>query len=66
MIANSTQTPPLELAELSSEAFARQMKILHFLKEPECQPIITKMNPKICLTCWVVYTDADARHHPST
>ena len=35
MIANSTQMPPLELAEPSSEAFQRQMKILAFLKEPE-------------------------------
>ena len=66
MIANSTQMPPLELAEPDSEAFQKQMKILQFLKEPEGQPVITKMNPKICLTCWVVYTDADARHHPST
>ena len=66
MIANSTQMPALELAEPSSDAFQKQMKILAFLKEPEGFPIITKMNPKICLTCWVVYTDADARLHPST
>ena len=59
--SNSSQMPQLELVEKNSEAFLRQMKILGFLKEPEGMPAITKMNPKICLTCWTVFTDADAR-----
>ena len=49
-----------------SEDFTEYMKLLVFLKEPKSQPIIAKLNPKMCLTCWQIFTDREKLAHPQS
>ena len=39
------------------------MKMLVFLKDPKTKPIISKLNPKMCLTCWQIFTDREKHDH---
>ena len=55
-----------DYVDVKSEAFKQQMQILGFLKDPEGDITVTKMNPKICLTSWIIFTDADARHYTTS
>ena len=49
-----------------SETFADYMKMLVFLKDPKTKPIIAKLNPKMCLTCWKIFTDREKQDHPQS
>ena len=62
-MTTNTSSDKQNYVDSNSEAFKQQMQVLGFLKDPEGDISITKSNPKICLTCWVIFTDADAKHH---
>ena len=63
----STMTQPLpshELIRVDSAAFTHFIEMLVYLKEPVRKPIIEKLNPKMCLTCWHIFTDREKTEHP--
>ena len=48
---------------VNSEDFERYLKLLLFLKDPKSIPIIAKLNPKMCITCWQIFTDKEKDQH---
>jgi hypothetical protein len=42
------------------------MELLVFLKEAKTKPIIEKLNPKMCLTCWQIFSDQEKNDHPQS
>ena len=49
---------------VQSQEFTDYVKQLQFLKDPKSKPIIARLNPKMCLTCWLVFTDKEKHEHP--
>ena len=47
----------------SSVDFDKYLQLLTFLKDPKSKPIVSKFNPKMCLTCWVIFTDKEKNDH---
>ena len=39
------------------------MSLLTFLKDPKKRAIISLMNPKMCLTCWLIFSDEEKNEH---
>ena len=42
------------------------MELLVSLKEAKTKPIIEKLNPKMCLTCWQIFSDHEKNDHPQS
>ena len=51
---------------VKSGTFSDYMDMLVFLKEAKTKPLIPKLNPKMCLTCWQVFTDKEKMDHPQS
>ena len=51
------------MIKVISDTFDSYMDLLVFLKDPKSKPIITKLNPKMCLTCWQIFTDQEKASH---
>ena len=52
------------MVRVNSDDFKHYMDLLVFLKDPKTKPIISKLNPKMCLTCWTIFTDREKLDHP--
>lgn len=48
---------------VNSADFDDYMSLLIFLKEPKDKPIVSKLNPKMCLTCWQIFSDREKLEH---
>ena len=47
------------MIKVDSTDFAEYMDLLVWLKDPKSKPILAKLNPKMCLTCWMIFTDRE-------
>ena len=52
--------------KVCSQDFADYMDLLVFLKEAKTKPIVAKLNPKMCLTCWQIFSDREKVDHPQS
>ena len=59
----SFSLPSSAMTKVISEEFDHYMELLVFLKDPRTKPIISKLNPKMCLTCWQIFSDREKADH---
>ena len=52
-----------DMVLIESSHFEEYMNLLIFLKDPKDKPIISKLNPKMCLTCWQIFSDREKHEH---
>ena len=65
-VASVSATMTSEPVKVQSEDFENYMNMLVFLKDPKTKPIISKLNPKMCLTCWQIFSDREKKDHPQS